>query len=66
MAQFARSVNAFLEFNEYEVLDGMGSVSRARADEKAQQEYEEFNRHQKIESDFDKQVRLLLDNGGGK
>ena len=61
MLQFARSVNAFLEFNEYEILDGTGSVSRARADEKAQREYEEFNRHQKIESDFDKQIKHLLD-----
>ncbi len=64
MVQFARSVNAFLEFNEYEVLDGMGSVSRTQADEKAHQEYEEFNRHQKIESDFDKQIKLLLDGDG--
>jgi len=64
MDQFARSVNAFLEFNEYKVLEGIGSVSRAQADEKAQQEYEEFNRHQRIESDFDRQIRLLLDEGG--
>ena len=61
MDQFAKSVNAFLEFNEYEVLDGTGTVSRAQADEKAFIEYEEFNRHQKIESDFDCQIRLFLD-----
>lgn len=61
MEQFAKSVNAFLEFNEYEILEGAGSVSRAQADEKAFVEYEEFNRHQKIESDFDRQIKLFLD-----
>ena len=61
MEEFARSVNAFLEFNEYEILEGMGSVSRAKADEKACAEYDEFNRHQHIESDFDRQIKLLLD-----
>ena len=60
MEQFAKSVNAFLEFNEYEILDGSGSVSRARADEKAFSEYEEFNKHQKLESDFDRQIKLML------
>ena len=63
MEEFARSVNAFLEFNEYEILEGMGSVSRAKADEKAYAEYDEFNRHQQIESDFDRQIKLLLDGG---
>ena len=61
MEQFARSVNAFLEFNEYEILEGMGTVSRAQADEKAYSEYDEFNKHQMIESDFDRQIKLLLD-----
>ncbi len=61
MEQFARSVNAFLEFNEYEILEGMGTVSRAQADEKAHSEYDEFNKHQIIESDFDRQIKLLLD-----
>lgn len=63
MEQFAKSVNAFLEFNEYRVLDGLGSVSREQADEKAVAEYDEFNRHQRLESDFDRQIMLLLDNG---
>lgn len=63
MEEFARSVNAFLEFNEYETLEGMGSVSRAKADEKAYAEYDEFSRHQQIESDFDRQIKLLLDGG---
>jgi len=36
-------------------------MSPAKADEKACAEYDEFNRHQKIESDFDRQIKLLLD-----
>ena len=59
--QFAKSVNAFLELNEYETLEGLGSVSRAKADEKACAEYEEYNRHQRLESDFDRQIKFLLD-----
>lgn len=61
MRQFAESVNAFLEFNEYEILDGAGSVSRAQADEKARAEYDEFNKHQRLVSDFDRQVKRMLD-----
>lgn len=59
MESFAESVNRFLEFNEYKVLEGFGSISRKQADAKAAAEYEKFNRTQKIESDFDKQVKAL-------
>ena len=38
-------------------------MSRMKADEKAHAEYDEFNRHQHIESDFDRQIKLLLDGG---
>ena len=61
MEAFARSVNAFLEFNQYKVLEGSGSVSRCAADKKAGLEYDEFNRTQKIVSDFDREVKRLLD-----
>lgn len=59
MEAFAQSVNKFLEFNEYKVLDGYGSVSRKQAEKKAFSEYETFNMTQKIESDFDRQVKKL-------
>ncbi len=59
MAGFADSVNKFLEFNEYQVLKGYGKVTRKQAEEKALAEYEKFNKLQKIESDFDKQVKAL-------
>lgn len=64
MEGFAKSVNAFLEFNQYKVLEGLGSVSRTEADQRAWTEYDQFNRTQKIVSDFDKEVKRLL--GGAK
>lgn len=59
MQAFADSVNRFLEFNEYMVLDGYGSVSRKQAETKARAEYEKFNKTQRIESDFDKAVKAI-------
>lgn len=59
MEQFALSVNKFLEFNEYKVLEGKGSISAKQAEEKAFAEYDKFNKTQKIESDFDKAVKAL-------
>lgn len=56
MESLAESVNKFLEFNEYRVLEGKGSVSHKQAEQKAHEEYEEFNKTQRIDSDFDKFV----------
>jgi hypothetical protein len=68
MESFAESVNRFLEFNEYRILEGYGSVSRKKAEEKAFTEYEKFNATQRIESDFDKAVKQLAaaKNKGGQ
>lgn len=69
MERFAESVNRFLEFNEYRILEGYGSVSRKQAEEKAVAEYDKFNKTQRIESDFDKLIKQLppaLDDGGKK
>jgi hypothetical protein len=52
-------VNRFLEFNEYRILEGFGSVSRKQAEEKAFEEYDKFNKTQHIESDFDKMIKQL-------
>ena len=60
MKDVSNSVNKFLEFNEFQVLEGKGSVSHAQAKEKASVEYEEFNKIQKLESDFDKEMKKLL------
>lgn len=63
MAGFAESVDKFLAFNEYRVLEGYGSISREQADQIALAEYEIFNKQQRIESDFDRQVKKLLHKG---
>ncbi|SOB74897.1 Uncharacterized conserved protein [Marinobacter sp. LV10R510-11A] len=60
MEAFAESVNKFLAFNEYQVLEGYGRMSRKAAEQKAFLEYEQFNQQQKIESDFDREVQKLL------
>ncbi|PKK88405.1 MAG: cell filamentation protein Fic [Candidatus Wallbacteria bacterium HGW-Wallbacteria-1] len=59
MESFAESVNRFLEFNEYRILEGYGSVTRKKAEEKAFSEYDKFNKTQRIESDFDKAVKQI-------
>ncbi|EPF6087506.1 TPA: virulence RhuM family protein [Proteus mirabilis] len=66
MEAFAESVNKFLAFNEYQVLEGYGSVSRKIAEQKAHAEYEQFNKQQKIESDFDREIKKLLNEGRKK
>jgi hypothetical protein len=59
MEKLADSVNRFLSFNEYQVLDGYGTVSADQAKAKARVEYAEFNKAQKIDSDFDKEIKQL-------
>jgi len=66
MEDLAVSVNKFLEFNEFKVLEGKGSVSFEDASKKAFKEYDEFNKHQKIDSDFDKFSKKLLENKSDK
>ena len=66
MESFAESVNKFLSFNEYQILEGYGSVSRKQADQKAIAEYEKFNKQQRIESDFDREVKRLLKKKGAE
>ena len=60
MIEFAESVNKFLDFNEYKILQGNGTVSKTVAEEKALGEYQEYNKFQLIESDFDKSVKKLM------
>ena len=66
MTEFAVSINEFLTFRKYDILEGKGRISKKQADEKAKEEYDEFNKTQKINSDFDKQVKKLLEKGRGK
>lgn len=60
MDQLAKSVNEFLQFNRYEILDGKGKISHKKAEQKAFAEYKEFNKTQKIESDFDREMKRVL------
>lgn len=62
MEQFAASVNEFLSFRRFQILPdrNKGLVSHEDAVKKAEEEYDEFNKTQKIVSDFDKEVNLLL------
>lgn len=64
MKAFATSINEFLVFRKYDVLEGKGRISKKKANEKAKAEYDEFNKTQKINSDFDKEVKKLLKNDG--
>ncbi len=60
MEEFSKSVNEFLHFRRYDILDGKGKVSHKKAVEKANAEYNIFNRTQKINSDFDKFIKEQL------
>lgn len=60
MEEFAASVNEFLAFRRYDTLPDKGKVSRQRAIDKAEAEYDAFNRTQRITSDFDRSVRRML------
>ena len=61
MAQFSTSVNEFLTFRKYQILPDKGKISAAQAKKKAEEEYDIFNKTQRINSDFDKEIRGLLD-----
>ena len=60
MEQFSASVNEFLAFRRYRILPDKGKISAAEAKQKAENEYDIFNRTQRIDSDFDKEIRGML------
>ena len=64
MEEFAASINEFLAFRKYEILSDKGKISKQVAAAKAETEYAEFNKTQKITSDFDREVKLLMKKGG--
>lgn len=61
MEQFAASINEFLAFRRYDILPDKGHISQAQAQQKAFAEYDVFNRTQRIDSDFDKQIKQLTE-----
>ncbi|MCQ8128163.1 virulence RhuM family protein [Methylomonas rivi] len=64
MADWIQKLDAFLAFNDYEILNNLGKVSRAVAEKLAHQEYEKFRviQDRNFESDFDKSVKKMLKN----
>lgn len=63
MESLANSVDKFLNFNEFKVLEGKGTKSHKQAIAKAEKEYDQFNKTQKIVSDFDKAIKKLTQKG---
>ena len=61
MKEFSESVDAFLQFNRYEILPDKGKISRNEAINKAESEYDIFNKTQVIESDFDREIKRISD-----
>lgn len=61
MEEFSASINEFLNFRKYKILSDKGSISMDEAKDKAEQEYNIFNKHQKINSDFDKFSKKILE-----
>ena len=62
MKDWIEKLDAFLKFNEYEVLQNAGTISAEVAKQLAEKEYEKFwiVQDQHFESDFDKEVKKLL------
>lgn len=66
MKDMTGNVDNFLKFNRLDILQGKGRISKFQAEEKALAEYAEFNKTQKIISDFDKEIGLFLSEKGEK
>ena len=64
MEEFAASINEFLAFRRYDILPDRGRISSREAKAKAETEYDAFNKTQKITSDFDREVKRILEKGG--
>ena len=61
MEEFAESINEFLAFRKYDILRDRGKISKQKADLKAEEEYKYFNKTQKIESDFDREIKQFIE-----
>lgn len=64
MEEFAASINEFLAFRRYDILPDKGRISAKAAKAKAEAEYDIFNKTQLITSDFDREVKRLLEGKG--
>jgi len=65
MEDWADRLNAFLRFNEREILDNPGKVTQEIAKAFAESEYEKYRivQDRLFESDFDRHIKKLLEDG---
>ncbi len=63
MADWVTRLEAFLQFNEYQILKDAGKVSHEVAIKLAEKEYEKFRviQDRNFESDFEKEVKKITD-----
>ena len=65
MKDWAGKLNAFLQFNERDILDNPGKVSQEVAKTFAESEFEKYRivQDRLFESDFDRQIKKALEGG---
>ena len=60
MEDFATSINEFLAFRKYRILENKGLISKKQAEDKAKEEYRAFNKTQRINSDFEREIQKMI------
>src|SRR3989304_3743143 len=67
-ADWVQKLDAFLQFNEYQILTDAGKVSHEVAKQLAEEEYEKFRvvQDREFESDFDKAVEKMMGSKKGE
>ena len=68
MKDWIEKLDAFLKFNEYQILNDAGKISHEIAKKLAEEEYEKFRvvQDKTFESDFDKQTKKYLEGREGE
>ena len=68
MEDWAQKLNAFLQFNERDILDNPGKVSQEVAKAFAESEFEKYRivQDRLFESDFDRHIKKMLEGGKGR
>lgn len=63
MADWVQKLDAFLQFNEYQILTNAGKLSNAVAKKLAEEEFEKFRvvQDREFESDFDREVKRVME-----
>lgn len=67
MKDWAEKLSAFLKFNQKDILQNAGKITAEIAKTFAESEYEKYKPMQDkiFESDFDKEIKMLLKNDQG-